>query len=105
MPDTARTTSALQALAADNTSGAITAQVLRDFIVSVWNNVDTPDLHQILHGAGAPSGGTGANGDYYLDTTAHALYGPKSAGSWGSGVSLIGPAGSDGADGANGADG
>jgi hypothetical protein len=52
----------------------------------------------VLHGAGAPGSGTGNNGDFYLDTAAHALYGPKASGAWpGPGVSLIGPAGSTGA--------
>ena len=31
----------------------------------------------ILNGAGTPAGGTGSDGDYYLDTTGHILYGPK----------------------------
>jgi hypothetical protein len=35
------------------------------------------------------------NGDFYLDTTAWVLYGPKASGAWpGSGTSLVGPAGS-----------
>lgn len=59
----------------------------------------------ILNGSGAPSSGTGSNGDYYIDNTAHDIYGPKTAGAWGAGTSLIGPAGSDGAAGANGSDG
>jgi hypothetical protein len=34
------------------------------------------------------------NGDFYLDTTAWVLYGPKASGGWpGSGTSLVGPAG------------
>jgi hypothetical protein len=56
----------------------------------------------VRNGAGAPSGGVGVDGDFYLDTTAHRLYGPKTSGAWGSGVSLIGPAGADGAAGATG---
>lgn len=39
MVDTARTLSALQTLLADNTSGAITPQVVRDFLVSVGTPV------------------------------------------------------------------
>ncbi len=50
----------------------------------------------VLNGAGAPSNGTGANGDFYLDTTNTRLYGPKASGAWPGGyVSLIGAAGSD----------
>ena len=40
MPDTQRTTSALQALFADNTAGDISAQDLRDFTVSSYNRLD-----------------------------------------------------------------
>jgi microcystin-dependent protein len=52
----------------------------------------------ILNGSGAPSSGLGANGDFYIDNTAHAIYGPKTAGAWGSSTSLIGPAGSGSGD-------
>ena len=45
----------------------------------------------ILNGAGAPPGGTGANGDFYLNTAANCLYGPKASGAWpGSCTSLTG---------------
>jgi hypothetical protein len=36
----------------------------------------------ILSGAGAPGGGTGADGNYYSDTSTGELYGPKAAGVW-----------------------
>lgn len=36
----------------------------------------------ILNGAGAPTAGTGNNGDFYIDTTAHVIYGPKASGAW-----------------------
>lgn len=67
--------------------------------------VDGEDGRTILNGTGAPSGGTGVDGDFYLRTSNYVLYGPKTAGAWGSGVSLVGPAGADGADGADGLDG
>lgn len=60
---------------------------------------------QILHGSGTPSAGLGVNGDVYLDVTNNILYGPKAAGSWGAGVSLVGPAGATGAAGTNGTNG
>ena len=63
---------------------------------------DGVDGATILAGSGAPSSGAGSDGDVYIDTAARALYGPKSAGAWGAGVSL---AGADGADGSDGADG
>ncbi|HTF49428.1 MAG TPA: hypothetical protein VK735_18455 [Pseudonocardia sp.] len=56
----------------------------------------------VLNGAGAPAGGTGVDGDFYIDTTADAIYGPKAAGAWGGATSLIGPTGSTGATGADG---
>lgn len=49
-----------------------------------------------LHGSGVPSSSLGSNDDFYLDTDNNRLYGPKTAGAWGSGVLLVGPAGSDG---------
>ena len=52
----------------------------------------------ILNGTVPPTAGTGNNGDFYLDTVLHSLYGPKSAGAWPpTGTSLIGPAGPSGA--------
>jgi hypothetical protein len=54
------------------------------------------DGNTVLYGAGAPSAGTGVNGNFYIDTTAHAIYGPKTGGSWGAATSLIGPGGSSG---------
>lgn len=46
-------------------------------------------LHTILSGSGAPGAGLGSDGDFYIDTDAYAIYGPKAAGSWGSGTSLV----------------
>ena len=56
----------------------------------------------IWSGTGTPSSGLGANGDIYLDTAASNLFGPKAAGVWPSGVSLIGATGATGAAGAAG---
>jgi hypothetical protein len=39
---------------------------------------------QWLSGAGAPSSGTGNNSDMYLNVTTGDVYGPKTAGAWGS---------------------
>jgi len=63
------------------------------------------DGKTILNGSGAPAGGTGVDGDFYIDTTANEIYGPKTGGAWGSATSLVGPTGAAGADGADGADG
>lgn len=63
-------------------------------------------------GAGAPSSGLGANGDFYLNGSNGDVYGPKASGSWGSVVCNIkgatgatGPAGSNGTNGTNGTNG
>jgi integrin beta 8 len=57
------------------------------------------DGKSVLNGSGAPSGGLGVDGDFYIDTTAEAIYGPKTAGVWGPSTSLIGPQGPPGAGG------
>ena len=64
---------------------------------------DGADGRTILNGSGAPSSGTGSDGDFFIDIAADAIYGPKTAGTWGSPTSLIGPLGPAGADGADGA--
>lgn len=56
-------------------------------------------------GSGTPASSTGSNGDFYIDTSANKIHGPKSGGNWPAGVSLVGPAGSVGATGATGAPG
>lgn len=55
------------------------------------------DGRTILSGSGAPTT-QGEDGDFYLDTAASTLYGPKNV-TWPTGVSLVGPAGADGTDG------
>lgn len=44
----------------------------------------------IYSGSGAPSSGIGRSGDWYIDSAAAMLYGPKASGSWGSGISIQG---------------
>ena len=56
----------------------------------------------ILNGTGAPDPGLGTDGDFYLDTTATVLYGPRTAGGWGAGTSLRGQNGENGTAGTNG---
>lgn len=60
------------------------------------------DGKTILSGAGAPAGGLGANGDFYEDTTNNRFYGPKTAGAWGAGISIVGPQGIQGIQGVQG---
>lgn len=50
----------------------------------------------ILSGSGAPGSALGNNGDFYLDTAADVLYGPKAGGVWPAGVSLTGGTGPQG---------
>ncbi|MGC4393790.1 hypothetical protein [Hydrogenophaga sp. T2] len=60
----------------------------------------------VIAGAGAPGDSVGNDGDYYLDTAASLLYGPKAGGAWPPlGVSLTGPAGPPGPAGPSGATG
>jgi hypothetical protein len=75
------------------------------------NGSNGTDGKTVRNGSGAPSSGLGVDGDFYIDTTAFQIYGPKAGGSWASGTSIIGPtgatgpAGSTGATGSPGADG
>ncbi len=48
----------------------------------------------LLNGSGVPGSGLGNNGDFYLDVSAwpYRIYGPKTLGAWGSGVSVATPA-------------
>ena len=65
--------------------------------------VQGPQGNSILTGNGAPSSGTGSNGDLYVDLTNGVIYGAKTAGSWpGSGTSLVGPTGATGSAGPTG---
>lgn len=54
----------------------------------------------VLTTTGAPSAGTGTDGDFAYDPTAMTMYGPKAAGAWPAGVILKGSAGTAGAAGA-----
>jgi hypothetical protein len=51
----------------------------------------------VLNGTGAPADTVGHDGDFYLDTAADVLYGPKASGTWpAAGTSLIGTPGATG---------
>ena len=50
----------------------------------------------VLNGSGPPDDSLGTDGDFYIDTSASAIYGPKSSGTWGNATSLIGPRGASG---------
>lgn len=68
-----------------------------------WRGATGADGRAILNGSGPPSGGTGENGDFYIDTATTTLYGPKAAGVWPAGIVLPGDDGEDGDDGSDGA--
>jgi hypothetical protein len=50
----------------------------------------------VLNGALAPTSGQGNNGDFFINTATSTIYGPKAAGAWPTGVSLIGATGNTG---------
>ena len=47
----------------------------------------------IRYGLGAPTPAVGLDGDFYVDTANRVFYGPRVAGNWGVGQSLVGPPG------------
>lgn len=51
---------------------------------------DGTDGRTILNGSINPSVGTGEDGDFFLNTSTQILFGPKTAGAWNSGISLVG---------------
>lgn len=54
------------------------------------------DGKTVRSGSGVPAAELGVDGDFYIDTTAHTLYGPKTTGAWGSATSIVGPQGEAG---------
>lgn len=55
------------------------------------NGTNGTNGFSVLSGATTPSNsGTGVNGDFYINTSTYTLYGPKTGGVWGDGVSLLG---------------
>jgi hypothetical protein len=65
---------------------------------------DGQDGRTVLNGTVNPTA-EGEDGDFYINTATNTIFGPKSAGVWPTGVSLVGPAGADGQDGQDGIDG
>lgn len=63
----------------------------------VVNNYNT-----ILSGSQNPANNTGEDGDFFINTSANYLFGPKNAGIWPSGISLQGPQGLPGIQGETG---
>lgn len=63
------------------------------------------DGNGILSGIVDPDPGDGDDGDFYINILTYDFFGPKTAGEWGVGQSLIGPQGDPGGPGADGGDG
>jgi|GEM_PF-5111138 len=57
---------------------------------------DGADGRTLLHGPAAPVNELGNDGDFYIDTASHTLFGPKVDGTWGAGVSIQGEPGDPG---------
>jgi len=95
---------------ANTNGGALTTD---EFGVVVCSDDDSatagpagPSGKTVLNGNGVPSNvSDGVDGDFYIDTAADAIYGPKTGGDWGRATSLVGPSGPAGTDGAQGAPG
>lgn len=66
------------------------------------NGTNGLDGKTILNGLVAPIASQGVDGDFYLNTAASTMYGPKTAGAWPAGVSIVGATGAAGATGATG---
>jgi hypothetical protein len=59
--------------------------------VAGTNGTNGTNGFNVLNGATTPSNSsTGVNGDFYINTSTYTLYGPKTGGIWGNGISLIG---------------
>jgi hypothetical protein len=54
------------------------------------------DGKTVRNGTSNPVSGTGVDGDFYINTANNTIFGPKTNGTWPSGVSLVGPAGTNG---------
>jgi hypothetical protein len=52
------------------------------------NGTNGTNGNTILNGSGTPAAGLGVNGDFYIDTAANKLFGPKTGAGWGTGVTL-----------------
>ena len=67
------------------------------------NGTNGTNGNTLLSGTTDPINNLGNNGDYYINLSIYSIFGPKTAGIWGTGVSLIGDTGPAGPEGAAGA--
>ncbi|MGE6220979.1 beta strand repeat-containing protein [Nubsella zeaxanthinifaciens] len=77
------------------------SKTLTDYFTSITGpaGLNGADGKSLLSGSGAPSGGTGKDGDFFIDPTTNTIYGPKTGGVWPPGVSIVGATGPAGANG------
>jgi len=64
--------------------------------VAIGTGTPGTDGKSVLHGSAPPGPSDGTDGDFWIDTTAWDIYGPKAAGAWPAAQSLIGPQGDQG---------
>lgn len=57
------------------------------------NGTNGVNGNSVRNGTANPIAGIGVDGDFYINTATSQVFGPKTSGAWGSGVSLIGPTG------------
>jgi len=57
------------------------------------NGTNGTNGNTVLHGTSNPSNFIGVNGDFYINSATIAIFGPKAAGVWGTGFTLVGPIG------------
>lgn len=81
-------------LALDNTNGRLKVGDGS----TLWNSLAYMTT-KTLSTSGAPSSGTGVDGDFAIDSTAKIMYGPKAGGAWPGGVSYAGTNGTNGTNG------
>ena len=60
------------------------------------NGTNGTNGYSVLNGTANPALGLGVNGDFYINTASNLIFGPKTGGLWGTGVSLIGTQGVQG---------
>ena len=55
-----------------------------------------PSGKTLLNGTSDPTGLTGVDGDFYINTSNNKIFGPKNLGLWPAGVNIVGPTGATG---------
>lgn len=82
--------------------GGISVTLVDGVIRIDGTDVAGGDGSTVLNGTDAPGSGVGEDGDFYIRTSDWTIYGPKTAGAWGSPTSLVGPQGDQGIQGIQG---